>query len=111
MADLVRTNASKSLAVLLAAEVSTDLAELARRLFWWKTPEEALAGPVRFLAQVMALGTWNDLQVARRYWSDEDFRAVLRTPPPGVFDPRSWSYWHCVLGVEPVPPLPRRVLP
>ncbi|MCZ7637803.1 MAG: hypothetical protein M5U12_18250 [Verrucomicrobia bacterium] len=100
-----------SLPVLVASEVRTDLAELARRLFWWKTPEEALAWPVRFLAQVMTWGTWNDLLVARRYWSDEDFRTVLRTPPPGVFDARSWSYWHCVLGIEPVPPLPQRVLP
>lgn len=68
--------------------LQSDLAMLARRLFWWKTPEEALVWPVRFLAQVMALGTWNDLQVAQRCWSDEDFRTVLRRPPPGVFDAR-----------------------
>lgn len=88
-----------------------DLERLARRMFWWKTPAEALAFPRRFLAQVMTLGTWDDLRVARRYWTEADFRAVLRDPPPGVFDARSWSYWHCVLSIEPVPPLPRRRLP
>ncbi len=85
-----------------------DLSCLARRLFWWKSPAEALAYPARFLAQVMALGTWEDIFVARRYWSNEDFRQVLRNPPPGVFDARSWSYWHCVLNVQPVPPIPAR---
>ena len=88
-----------------------ELQRLARRLFWWKSPAEALADPRRFLTQVMTLGTWDDVQVARRYWTEEDFHAVLRDPSPGVFDARSWSYWHCVLGVEPVPPLPRRRLP
>ncbi len=88
-----------------------DLERLARRMFWWKTPTEALAWPRRFLAQVMTLGTWDDLHVARRYWTEADFRAVLLDPPPGVFDARSWSYWHCVFGIEPVPPLPWRRLP
>lgn len=95
----------------LTPSPTAELQTLSRRLFWWKSPEEALRWPVRFLAQVMTLGTWEDIQLARRYWTDDDFRAVLRLPPPGVFDPRSWSYWHCVLGLLPVPPLPRRRLP
>lgn len=94
-----------------ASTVPPELQRLARRLFWWKSPETALACPRRFLAQVMTWGTWDDLQVARRYWTEADFRAVLSDPPPGVFDARSWSYWHCVFGVEPAPPLPRRHLP
>ncbi len=91
--------------------IAPELQRLARRLFWWKPPEEALADPVRFLAQLMTLGTWDDVCLARRFYSDEDFRAVLRAPPPGVFDGRSWSYWHCVLGAVSVPPLPERRLP
>lgn len=87
-----------------------DLVRLARRLFWWKSPEEALRWPGRLLAQVMTLGSWDDIQVARRHWSEEEFREVLRRPPPGVFDRRSWTYWHLMLGLEPVPPLPRRCL-
>lgn len=88
-----------------------DLRTLARRLFWWKPPEEALGDPVRFLAQVMTLGTWDDWQTALRHWSEDDFRAALRTAPPGVIDPRSWSYWHHRLGLTPVPPLPVRRIP
>lgn len=88
-----------------------ELLALARRLCWWKRPEDALTAPLRFLAQVMALGTWDDIRMARRYWTDDEFRAVLREPPAGLFDPRSWNYWHCVLGVGPVPPMPVRILP
>lgn len=91
--------------------VGLQLERLARRLFWWKTPAEAVADRVRFLVQLMTFGTWDDVCVARRFYSDEDFRAVLQTPPPGVFGARSWSYWHCVVGSATVPPMPKRCLP
>jgi hypothetical protein len=84
---------------------------LARRLFWWKTPEEALADRNRFLAQVMFLGTWKDIDEARHLWPTALFRDALRQAPPGVFDPRSCSYWHHMLDLLPVPPMPIRKLP
>ncbi len=87
------------------------LSALARRLIWWKTPAEALASRNRFLAQVMTLGTWNDLQEAKRFWPEADFRETLREAPAGVFDVRSWTYWHHIFDLLPVPPLPTRKLP
>lgn len=89
----------------------STLEDVARRLFWWKTPAEALGDSNRFLAQVMTLGTIEDLRVARRHFGDDDFRAVLGEAPPGVFDARSWAYWHQVLGLGEAPALPRRHLP
>jgi hypothetical protein len=94
-----------------SAAVPQEIEALARRMIWWKTPEEALRYPDRLLAQVMSLGTWEDVQLAKRLWSQDEFVAVLKHPPPGVFDRRSWVYWHCVLKVEPVPPLPQRQFP
>lgn len=85
----------------------TDLEQVARRLFWWKPPAEALADLQRFLAQVMVYGTPEDVAVAREHFSKEDFKAVLTDPPAGVFDPRSWNYWHVVFGME-TPEQPRR---
>ena len=38
----------------------TDLEQVAKRLFWWKSPTEALADPHRFVAQVMVYGTPED---------------------------------------------------
>ena len=92
----------------LSPAAHPELLALARRLFWWKAPEEALARPARFLAQVMALGTWSDVLAARVHWTDDDLREVLRNPPAGVFDVRSCSYWHAVLGMGPAPRLPSR---
>jgi len=91
--------------------MAPDLMQLARRLVWWKSPEEALLAPDRLVAQVMALGTWDDIEVAKRHFGIESFRRVLAAAPPGVFDRRSWHYWHVVFGIEPTPPLPVRNIP
>lgn len=88
----------------------TDLEQVATRLFWWKPAAEALADSQRFLAQVMVYGTIEDLAVARRHFPENAFRAVLTNPPPGIFDPRSWSYWHVMFGLQPPLELPRRRL-
>jgi hypothetical protein len=85
------------------------LEKIARKLFWWKSPEAALDSPRRFLAQVMTLGGWDDVKAVERIFGKEAFRKVLDDAPPGVFDARSWHYWHAVFHL-PVPPLPSRRL-
>jgi hypothetical protein len=72
---------------------------------------EALAYPNRFLAQAMTYGTIEDLAVVKRYLPESAFREVLADPPAGVFDPRSWAYWHVRFGLEPPTELPKRFLP
>jgi len=91
-------------------EAPVSLERIVRRLFWWKSPEEALADPIRFVSQVMTFGTWDDIQIALAEYGDDTFRAALDSPPAGVFDARSWNYWHLVFGRTPVPPLPQRTL-
>lgn len=93
------------------SEDTDELRELARRTIWWEPPEESLRYPRRLLCYVMARGTWDDWVMAHRAVGDAGFRDALEHPSPGVFDVRSWRYWHVRLGVEPEPPLPRRVLP
>lgn len=87
------------------------LAPVARRLFWWKSPEEALEDKTRFLAQVMALGTWDDVALAKSAYPPDAWKEALREAPPGVIDARSWHYWHNVFRMTPIPPLPTRRLP
>jgi hypothetical protein len=86
-----------------------QLKRIARELFWWQTPEVSLANPCRFLAQVMALGTWQEVQLVRDAFGWDAFRDALRNAPAGVFDPRSWAYWHNFFGL-PEAELPRRSL-
>lgn len=88
-----------------------DLLALAERIIWFKSPEAALNDQLRFLAYLMTYGTWDDITVARRHFTEADFDEALTKAPPGIFDPRSWAYWHLLAGRYPPPPLPRRVIP
>jgi len=90
---------------------SPELWAAAERIFWFESAEEALRYPKRFLAYLMTYGTLEDILAAKKDFSDHDFAAVLRDPPPGIFDRRSWAYWNSVYGFEPVPPLPKRMFP
>ena len=86
-----------------------QLESIAKELFWWQTPEKSLANPRRFLAQVMTLGTWDEVQQVRKLLGAEAFKDCLLHAPPGVFDARSWCYWRAVFGL-PEAEMPRRSL-
>ena len=88
-----------------------ELLAIARRVCWWKTPEETLADPVSFVARVMTLGSWDEVQAVRTQVGDLPFRRVLQHPPAGIFDTRSWHYWHHAFDFAVVPPLPQRRIP
>lgn len=85
-----------------------DLLKVARRVVWFKEPEEALADPVHFLAHVMTYGTVEDLKALQGVAGVEEFREVLENAPAGIFDARSWAYWNLRCGRIPSPPLPTR---
>jgi len=82
--------------------------QIARRVIWFETAEQALARPERFLAYAMTYARHEDMQVIRRYVSDDDFREALDLAPPGIIDPRSWAYWNLKMGRYPAPPMPVR---
>ncbi|MGI6639617.1 MAG: hypothetical protein ACOX4Z_11420 [Desulfobulbus sp.] len=86
-----------------------DLLHVARRVVWFKEPEDALAEPVHFLAHVMTYGTIEDLKALQGIAGIEEFREVLENAPAGVFDARSWAYWNLKCGRKPSAQLPGRV--
>jgi hypothetical protein len=88
-----------------------DLKAVAKRMVWFKSPEEALENKNLFLAHVMTYGTLRDIKVVLESFAETDFEAVLNDPPPGIFDPRSWTFWNVRYRREPVPPLPTRRIP
>lgn len=88
--------------------LTPELLHVARRVIWFKKPEEALADPVHFLAYVMTYGTVEDLKALEGLIGKGDFLEVLDKAPPGVFDQRSWAYWNLKCGRQPAPPLPVR---
>ena len=85
-----------------------ELLAVAERVVWFKTPSEALAEPVHFLAHVMTYGTAEDLRALHGFVGPQEFRETLEFAPPGIFDPRSWAYWNLKCGRVPAPPLPVR---
>jgi len=87
---------------------TSELLKVARRVVWFKEPEEALAEPVHFLAHVMTYGTIEDLQALQGVVGVADFCEALEKAPAGVFDGKSWAYWNLKCGRVPYPPLPVR---
>ncbi|HEY3776818.1 MAG TPA: hypothetical protein VGL35_02040 [Rhizomicrobium sp.] len=92
---------------------SSSLLRIARRYIWWSAPEETVSKNLpRLVAQVMELGTWEDSHELLGLLGREAFVDVLRHPPPGVFSPKSWSFWHYRLGLGAPPEYPRgRIIP
>jgi hypothetical protein len=90
-------------------EIKEQLRRIAKELFWWQTPEISLANPRRFLAQVMTLGTWQEVQFVKDEFGWEALKDALLNAPAGVFDGRSWAYWRAVFRL-PEAELPRRSL-
>ena len=92
-------------------ELAAEMRVVARRVIWFEQPEDAMLYPERFLAYLMTRGTLEEILIARKYFSDEEFERALRNAPPGIFDLPSWNYWNLFYKHEPVPPLPRRIIP
>jgi hypothetical protein len=90
---------------------NAELRAIARKHLWWESSDSGQVDLSRLACQVMTFGTWSDVLTTRRILGDDFFRDSLVAAPAGVFDVRSWNYWHLVFGITPVPPLPRRVIP
>jgi len=89
---------------------SKVLKRLRKRYIWWKTPGSE---PVedRIIAQVMDIGTYEDVKALEAEVGRMKIRQVLTDARPGWFSARSWAYWHLLLGLskfDEIPPQPRR---
>ena len=91
--------------------LNAEMRAVAKRVIWFEDPEDAVLYPERLLAYLMTYGTLEEILIARKYFSDEEFEQALRNAPSGIFDLPSWNYWNVVYKHEPVPPLPRRIIP
>jgi glycerol-3-phosphate O-acyltransferase len=87
-----------------------EFADIANRIIWFEPAETAMRDSTRFMAYAFRYASHDDMQVLRTKLTDDDLRAALANAPPGIIDPRSWSYWHAILGAFPPPPMPQRRL-
>lgn len=87
---------------------SSNLTKLATRYVWWQPSTWSYQHPLVFLANVMNLGCWTDIQSLRHEVSDSVLKQVLLNAPAGYFNYRSWDYWHAKFNISPVPAMPKR---
>ena len=84
---------------------------MAQRYIWWQPPEAPVADPHRVIAQVMDIGTFEDIQALAGVVGKNTLIRVLKHARPGWFRPRSWAFWHTALGLATacrIPPIPSR---
>jgi hypothetical protein len=87
-----------------------ELLDAARRIIWFKSPEEALRDPIHLLAYAMKHSTDEDMALLVGHYGLEGLRVALDAAPAGIIDGRSWSYWNAKVGRYPAPPMPTRKL-
>jgi transcriptional regulator with XRE-family HTH domain len=84
---------------------------MAQRYIWWQPPDVSVAAPRRVIAQVMDVGTFEDIQALAKAVGRTTLTGVLKQARPGWFRPRSWAFWHTALGLATagrIPPIPSR---
>jgi len=87
------------------------LRRMARRYIWWQTPDASVRGPLRVIAQVMDMGTLEDIQEVAAILGKRRMAEVLNLASPGWFHPKSWAFWNIALGRTSFgrnPPIPAR---
>jgi hypothetical protein len=62
---------------------SDDLLAVAKRIFWFGTPQEALEFPNHFLTHAMTYASDEDIEILRKYFSEDDFKTTFDIPRPG----------------------------
>jgi hypothetical protein len=70
------------------------IAELGRKYIWWAPIGDAPHAPERVIAQVMDIGTYEDIRRMETALGFERLADVMIGAAPGWISRRSWSFWH-----------------
>jgi hypothetical protein len=84
---------------------------IAKRYLRWKSPAEIAACPDLLIAQIMNIGTWDDVVALEDSAPDGQLRHVLTEAQPGQYSERTWQFWHLRLhlaDIDKMPPPPQR---
>jgi hypothetical protein len=76
------------------------LAELGRKYIWWAPVGSEPHARERVIAQVMDLGTYEDIQRLEAALGFEQLADIMLHAAPGWFSPRSWGFWRGRLARE-----------
>jgi hypothetical protein len=82
------------------------IADLARKYVWWEAIGDQPHAELRILAQVMNLGTFEDIRLLERALGRERLADVMLAAEPGWFSGRSWEFWRGRLSPFARAPIP-----
>ena len=82
----------------------------AKRIVWFKSPEESLANPIELMAYALKASTDEDMALLLEHIGASGLAEAIDKAPPGIIDARSWSYWNARIGHFATPPMPTRSL-
>src|SRR5215218_11008903 len=72
-----------------------DLIEtLGRKYMWWSPTGDSPHPPARIIAQVMNLGTYEDIRRLESAVPPERLAEIMGNAQPGWFSARSWEFWR-----------------
>ncbi len=80
----------------------------AKRIIWFKPPEEALASPIELMAYAMKASTDEDMALLLGQIGMDGLIEAIDHAPAGIMNERSWAYWNLKAGRYPAPPMPVR---
>jgi hypothetical protein len=84
----VSSSCAQPLPSIAAARLST----IAHRYVWWS--KDAGTGDDVIVAQVMNLGTYDDIRRLEAVMAPQELRAVMLRARAGWIDDRSWAFWR-----------------
>lgn len=92
-------------------ELTPELQEAITRCIWFEPAERAIQNTAKLTAHILTYGSIGDVKALRAQLSDAELKRALDNAPAGIFDARSWAYWHLCMGQRTPPPMPMRKLP
>ena len=82
------------------------LRDFASRYIWWQ--DQTPPCDDRVIAQVMSIGTYDDIRRLEAAYRPEELREVMRRAQPGWISERSWDFWRGRLHADGVAQIPER---
>jgi hypothetical protein len=92
----------------IPAATLSDIAEMAQKYLWWKAIGAEGHSTGRMIAQIMRLGTYDDIRSLESMLRPELLGSVMAASAPGWFDDRSWDFWRGRLSASGVADLPEQ---
>ena len=76
------------------------IAELGCKYIWWEPVGNAQHAPDRIIAQVMNIGTYDDIRRLEKTLGFARLAEAMLGAAPGWFSARSWDFWRGRLARE-----------